>query len=52
MKQKNLDKPIFVGGIIPVEDAKTLENQGIAAVFGPGTSISEIVSKVKEIVGN
>lgn len=52
LKQKNLDKPIFVGGIIPVEDAKTLENQGIAAVFGPGTSISEIVSKVKEIVGN
>ncbi len=52
LKQKNLDKPIFVGGIIPAEDAKTLENQGIAAVFGPGTSISDIVSKVKEIVGN
>ena len=52
LKQKNLDKPIFVGGIIPAEDAIALESQGIAAVFGPGTSISEIVSKVKEIVGN
>ena len=51
LKQKNLDKPIFVGGIIPNEDAKTLTSQGIAAVFGPGTSIADIVSKVKEIVG-
>ncbi len=52
LKQKNLDKPIFVGGIIPVDDAKTLEAQGIAAVFGPGTSIADIVLKVKEIVGD
>ncbi len=51
LKQKKLDKPIFVGGIIPVEDVKTLEKQGIAAVFGPGTSIADIVLKVKEIVG-
>ncbi len=51
LKQKNLDKPIFVGGIIPNEDAKFLTAQGVAAVFGPGTSIADIVSKVKEIVG-
>ena len=51
LKQKNLDKPIFVGGIIPNEDAKFLTAQGIAAVFGPGTSIADIVSRVKEIVG-
>ncbi len=51
LKQKNLNKPIFVGGIIPNEDAKTLTSQGIAAVFGPGTSIADIVTKVKEIVG-
>ncbi len=52
LKQKNLDKPIFVGGIIPNEDAKSLEAQGIAAVFGPGTSIADIVLKVKQIVGD
>lgn len=52
LREKNLDKPIFVGGIIPNEDAKTLSSQGIAAVFGPGTSISDIVLKVKEIVGD
>ena len=51
LKQKNLDKPIFVGGIIPNEDAKFLTSQGVAAVFGPGTSIADIVSRVKEIVG-
>ena len=29
LKQKNLDKPIFVGGIIPNEDAKSLEAQAL-----------------------
>jgi len=52
LKQKNLNTPIFVGGIIPLEDAKLLSSQGVAAVFGPGTSIAEIVSKLKEIVGH
>jgi len=28
-----------------------LMKMGIAAVFGPGTPISDIVSKVEEIVG-
>lgn len=49
MKEKKVNKPIFVGGIIPPDDAKQLAAQGVAAVFGPGSSLSEIVQKVKEI---
>src|SRR3954468_24536962 len=40
MKQRKMMKPIFVGGIIPGDDAKQLKGQGVAAVFGPGSSIS------------
>lgn len=49
MKEKDLGKPIFVGGIIPPDDAKQLLSGGVAAVFGPGASISEIVVKVKSL---
>ena len=50
LKEKALNKPIFVGGIIPEDDAKLLLSQGVSAVFGPGSSITEISHRVKELV--
>ncbi|HTP56604.1 MAG TPA: cobalamin B12-binding domain-containing protein [Thermoplasmata archaeon] len=35
--------PVFAGGIIPDEDARRLKRLGIRAIFGPGTSLDEIV---------
>jgi methylmalonyl-CoA mutase C-terminal domain/subunit len=52
LKKRQLDKPVFVGGIIPPDDAQHLLNSGVAAVFGPGSAISEIVSRVHEIVAS
>jgi methylmalonyl-CoA mutase C-terminal domain/subunit len=49
MKKQSLEKPIFVGGIIPGVDAKQLLSQGVAAVFGPGSSIGEIAAKIREL---
>ncbi len=49
MKKQSLSTPIFVGGIIPAEDAQQLKKQGVAAVFGPGSSIAEIAEKVREL---
>lgn len=46
-KDKKVAKPIFVGGIIPTDDAKQLLESGVAAVFGPGTALDEIVERVK-----
>ncbi len=43
------DIPIFGGGIIPDEDARRLKKLGIKAVFGPGTSLEEIVSTARGI---
>jgi methylmalonyl-CoA mutase C-terminal domain/subunit len=47
--KKGLKKPIFVGGIIPADDSKHLIEQGVAAVFGPGSSIGDIVAKVRSL---
>jgi len=45
-----VDKPIFVGGIIPSDDAKLLKKSGVAAVFGPGSSLTEIVQTIRDLL--
>ncbi len=39
---------VIVGGIIPDEDARELERQGVTAVFQPGASLETIVSAVRQ----
>ena len=51
LKAKKVKKPVFVGGIIPPDDAKLLKTQGVAAVFGPGTAMTDIVSEIRRVVG-
>ena len=36
------------GGIIPEDDMKQLEAQGIGKLFGPGTSTQEAVDYLRE----
>jgi methylmalonyl-CoA mutase C-terminal domain/subunit len=50
MREAGLRMPVFVGGIIPKDDARTLEAQGVAAVFGPGSSIQDVVAKISKLV--
>ena len=40
------DVVVFGGGIIPEADVATLELAGLAAVFGPGTTLTEIADWV------
>ena len=42
------DTLVLVGGTIPDDDAEELREIGVAAVFGPGTSMAEAVSFVRE----
>jgi methylmalonyl-CoA mutase C-terminal domain/subunit len=42
------DVPVFAGGIIPEEDIPALKAAGIAAVFGPGAPLSEIVQFIRD----
>ncbi len=46
---EDFKRPLFVGGIIPDKDREELLSTGVAAVFGPGASIAEIVEKVKRL---
>jgi methylmalonyl-CoA mutase C-terminal domain/subunit len=39
---------VIAGGIIPDEDVEPLKQAGIAAIYGPGTPTSEIVSFIRE----
>ncbi len=41
------DVVVLGGGIIPRKDAETLREWGIDGVFGPGSSVEEIVDFVK-----
>ena len=50
LKEKNLNIPVLCGGIIPPEDIPTLKKMGIKEVFGPGSSIKDIVNKAREMM--
>ncbi|WP_457630105.1 cobalamin B12-binding domain-containing protein [Oceanithermus sp.] len=42
------DVLLFGGGIIPDEDVPRLKELGVAAIFGPGSPTSEIVSFIRQ----
>ncbi|AKI97223.1 cobalamin B12-binding domain-containing protein [Kosmotoga pacifica] len=44
------DKPVFVGGIIPEDDALELKKTGIFEVFGPGTPLEKIIKSIENAV--
>ena len=51
LQEKGLsDVPVFVGGIIPDEDAPDLTEAGVRGIFGPGTSTTEIVDFIRATV--
>lgn len=41
------DIVVFGGGVIPEADVGTLKEAGLAAIFGPGTSLGEIADWVR-----
>lgn len=47
-EKKAEDIMVFGGGIIPEKDVKALLDQGVAALFLPGTDTREIVKFLKE----
>lgn len=44
------NKVLFVGGIIPEEDAIELKKMGVAEVFGPGTPTGQVAEFIKKVV--
>ena len=52
LKEENINIPVFCGGTIPPDDIPLLKRMGIKEVFGPGSSLREIVEEVKELVAD
>jgi len=51
LRQNGMDDvKVVLGGIIPDDDAASLKQQGVAAVFQPGASLEAIVEFVKSAV--
>ena len=41
--------PVVVGGIIPQEDVAALRRAGVEAIFGPGSSMDDIVATIESL---
>jgi len=51
LKERGMGDVLVVGGgIIPEEDVPRLKESGIKGIFGPGTSMDEIITFIKENV--
>lgn len=44
------DVPVFVGGIIPDDDVAPLREMGVADVFGPGTSLDDVIASFRQAI--
>ena len=50
MKEKDLqDVKVFVGGIIPEEDGKSLMEMGVEAIYGTGTPTTQVVEELRAL---
>ena len=50
LRRSGCDAPVVVGGIIPQEDEGALRAAGVAATFGPGSSMNDIVTTIEDLV--
>ncbi len=50
LRERGSDIPVVVGGIVPTNDLADMQTAGIAAVFGPGASVQEMVTTINDVV--
>jgi methylmalonyl-CoA mutase, C-terminal domain len=51
LEQNDLDVPVVLGGsVITDEDANTMRAKGVAAVFGSGSIVSDMVDTIRSLV--
>jgi methylmalonyl-CoA mutase len=48
--ERDVCAPVVVGGIVPDNDARSLRNMGVAEIFGPGTTVHEIVARLVRLI--
>lgn len=50
VRERGVDIPVIVGGIIPTHDVDELLAAGVAAVLTPGATADEVVASVRGVV--
>jgi methylmalonyl-CoA mutase C-terminal domain/subunit len=51
MKANGQDTLVFVGGIIPEEDADLLLKMGVKSIYGPGTPTTQVIDDLQAACG-
>jgi methylmalonyl-CoA mutase C-terminal domain/subunit len=51
LRDRGLQIPVIVGGIVPDRDIAALEESGVVAVLSPGASREEVIAAVLRAVG-
>lgn len=52
LRERGLDTPVVIGGIVPPDDARELADGGVACVLGPGASADAVVAAVRRAAGH
>jgi methylmalonyl-CoA mutase C-terminal domain/subunit len=52
LRERGMEKVLVIaGGIIPPDDVAPLKDAGVERIFGPGTSLKEVVDYIEGAVG-
>ncbi|MEI8322606.1 MAG: cobalamin B12-binding domain-containing protein [Actinomycetes bacterium] len=50
MRERGVDVPVVVGGIIPDQDAEKLKALGVAGVLSPGATSDQVVELMRSVI--
>lgn len=50
LREKSMDIPVIMGGVISDKDIPRLKTLGVSSVFGPGSNPEDVVTLIYEIV--
>jgi methylmalonyl-CoA mutase C-terminal domain/subunit len=50
LRERGVDVPVIVGGIIPEQDAPKLKAAGVAGVLSPGATADQVVAVVRATI--
>ncbi len=48
--QREIDIPVIIGGVVPTSDIPRLRDMGVKEIFGPGSSPSDVVKFISQLV--
>lgn len=50
VRERGIDIPVVVGGIVPDQDVEELMAAGVAAVLTPGATAEQVVATIRDVI--